>query len=98
MLSSAGQPTHPYEVGAHDVVERAMQTFEVRTDVSSILLVWQSARHSVYAHICPRVVVSHHCEVRLHGCFLSRSTLTVRAHTGLRYRRETPGHSGKHFI
>jgi hypothetical protein len=47
MLSSASQPTHPKKVGAHDVIERAMQTPEVGTHVSSILLVWQSARHPI---------------------------------------------------
>jgi hypothetical protein len=45
MISSASQPTHPNEVGDHDVIERAMQALEVCTDVSSILLIRQLARH-----------------------------------------------------
>jgi len=47
MLSSTSQPTHPDEVGAHDVIERAMQTLEECTNVPSVLIVWQSARHPV---------------------------------------------------
>jgi hypothetical protein len=57
---------HPNAVGHHDVIERAVQALEVRTNVSPILLVRQLARHPVQPSIRPRVVVGHHCEVRPH--------------------------------
>jgi hypothetical protein len=67
MLAGAGDPAHPDEVGAQDVIERAMQTLEVGANVPSILLVGQPARHRVQPAIRPRVVIGHECEVRFHA-------------------------------
>src|SRR5690606_7446466 len=67
VISDARQPVHPNKVSDQEVIERAVQALEVRTDVPPVLLVRQLPRHSIEPPIRPCVVLGHHREVRLHS-------------------------------